>query len=84
MRTYQEKEKKELQLQKVICNQCGKELQVENGVVMEGHFHSEYAFGYFSRKDGQVYSLDLCEDCFDAWIKGFKEPVQITEMKEFL
>lgn len=84
MRVYQEKEKQQLEIQKVYCNQCGKELLVEDGIVKEGCFHTEYAFDYFSKKDGFIYSLDLCESCFDAWIKGFQKPVQITETKEFL
>lgn len=84
MRTYIEKEKQELELHKVYCNQCGKELLVEDGIVKEGCFHSEHEFDYFSRKDGYIYSLDLCEKCFDIWIAGFRRTPQITETKEFL
>ena len=27
--------------EKIICNRCGKELEVKNGIVMEGYFHGE-------------------------------------------
>ena len=84
MRIYIKKEKQELQLQSVICNQCEKELVVEDGIVKEGCFHTEYEFDYFSHKDGYIYSFDLCEHCFDEWIKGFQNPVRVTETKEFL
>ena len=84
MRAYKEKELKELELSRVCCNQCGKELLVEDGILKEGCFSIDYKFDYFSNKDGYIYCFDLCEDCFDAWIESFKNPVEISETKEFL
>ena len=84
MRIFKEKETWESELEQVVCNQCGKRLKVEDGILKEGCFSAEYVFDYFSEKDGYIYSLDLCEECFDLLIKGFKEPVQITETREFL
>ena len=84
MRIFKEKETWESELEQVVCNQCGKRLKVEDGILKEGCFSAEYVFDYFSEKDGFIYSLDLCEECFDLWIKGFKEPAQITETREFL
>ena len=84
MREYKERELQESQLAKVFCNQCGRELVVQDGILKEGCFSVDYPFDYFSNKDGYIYSLDLCEECFDKWIKGFQNPAQITEMKEFL
>ena len=84
MRKYKEKEMLESQLDKVICNQCGKELLVEDGILKEGCFGIDYSFDYFSNKDGYIYSFDLCEECFDKWVEGFQKPAQITETKEFL
>ena len=84
MREYKEKEQMELQLTRLFCNQCGRELVVEDGIVKEGCFSVDYQFDYFSNKDGYIYSFDLCEDCFDKWIKGFQNPVNVMETKEFL
>ena len=84
MRAYIEKEHKELELSRVCCNQCGKELLVEDGILKEGCFSIDYKFDYFSNKDGYIYSFDLCEDCFDIWTGTFKNPVEISETKEFL
>lgn len=84
MREYKEKELQELQLMKAFCNQCGKELHVEDGILKEGCFSVDYEFDYFSNKDGYIFSFDLCEECFDLLVKGFKNPVKITETKEFL
>ena len=84
MREYTEKEQKEAELTKVLCNQCGKELKVKDGIIKEGCFSIDYEFDYFSNKDGYIYSLDLCEECFDKWIKGFDTQPKISETKEFL
>ncbi len=84
MRIYTKKEIEELLLEEVVCNQCGKQLKVEGGILKEGCFSAEHAFDYFSEKDGYIYGLDLCEKCFDTWIKGFKVPVRISETREFL
>ena len=84
MREYREKEQLEAHLTKVVCNQCGKELVVEGGIIKEGCFSVDHEFSYFSNKDGYIYSLDLCEDCFDRWINGFQKPAKVTETKEFL
>ena len=84
MRVYKEKELKENEVEKVFCNQCGKELLVEEGILKEGCFNVDYEFDYFSNKDGYIYSFDLCETCFDQMITKFKNPVQVTETKEFL
>lgn len=64
---------------KIICNQCGKEISVSNGIVKQGVFSVDYNWGYFSDKDGEHHRLDLCETCYDAWVRGFKIPVDIVE-----
>lgn len=72
------------QLLEVRCNQCGKALKVENGILKEGCFHGENIFGYFSTKDGSRHSFDLCEGCYDTMISKFKLSVEETEANEYL
>lgn len=72
------------QLVKVICNQCEKELKVEDGILKEGHFEGKQTFGYFSDKDGMTHKFDLCEACYDKFVKNFKMPVEEIEEKEIL
>lgn len=82
MRKYQSEE--EQKLEQVICNQCGKTLRIEDGYLKEGCFHVDYVFGYFSNQDGMRHSWDLCEECYDAYIKQLKIPPQICEQNEIL
>lgn len=77
MRQYQ-KETKEIEVvQKIVCNQCGKEIPVVNGREAEGVFQVDYVWGYFSEKDGERHTFDLCEKCYDELLCGFQIPAEI-------
>lgn len=60
--------KEENTLIEMKCDCCGRTLKIENGIVMEGVFSIDYPWGYFSTKDGEIDSLDLCEKCYDRII----------------
>ena len=66
------------------CNCCKKELQIESGIVREGCFSVDYTWGYFSNKDGMCHKLDLCEACYDRFVKELAIPVTETENSELL
>lgn len=72
------------QLVEVYCNQCKKKLIVEKGQILEGVFHGKVKWGYFSEKDGEVHSFDLCEKCYDQWISGFQIPAEKLIEHEFI
>lgn len=71
-------------LAKVVCNGCGREMEVENGILMEGAFHSDWMFGYFSKRDREKHDFDLCEDCYDKMVENFAVPPTITVVTELL
>jgi hypothetical protein len=91
MRQYRKETKEIVCVEKIVCNQCGKEIQqhvkfcpncgkeipVSNGHENEGVFHADYQWGYFSEKDGQRHRFDLCEKCYDSLLQGFQIPVEI-------
>ena len=77
MKIYDENKK----LKKMFCNQCGRQLRTENGMLMEAAYEGRQNFGYFSHKDGVTHSFDLCEACYDKLIGTFAIPV--TETEEF-
>lgn len=80
MRIYNEQK----QLTMIQCNCCKKELQLENGIVKEGCFCVDYTWGYFSNKDGMCHKFDLCEACYDRFVKELAIPVTETEKSELL
>lgn len=82
MRRYEKNQSQELV--QVICNKCGKELKVKDGILKEGAFQADYLFGYFSKKDGTRHHFDLCEDCYDRLVGGFAVPVEADSENELL
>ncbi len=52
-------------VKEMFCDRCGKKIHVKDGIVMEGVFSFEYEWGFFSNKDGEIHSADLCEKCYD-------------------
>lgn len=74
MKQYETKEI--LTVKKVVCNKCGKEIVVENGRLLEDMLQIEKRWGYPSRKDNEVHSFDLCEQCYDEWIATFLIPIE--------
>lgn len=82
MRQYLDENNKTLK--KIVCNQCGRELKLLNGIVQEGVFRGEAHWGYFSERDGEHHSFDLCEACYEKMLKGFRIPAQVEEQTELL
>lgn len=74
----------ESRLRNVVCNQCGRALKIEGGILKEGCFSADYLFGYFSKKDGVRDRFDLCEECYEKIVSQFKIPVEETQETELL
>ena len=79
MRQYACKEKTEKEVAKIICNRCGKEIEVINGIPREEVLTVEKRWGYFSGKDSEVHEFDLCEQCYDELVRSFQIPVDKEE-----
>ncbi len=82
MRRY--KQKTDAELTQVVCNKCGKCLNVERGILKEGCFHGSSSFGYFSRRDGETHSFDLCEECYEEITAQFAVPVEVLPNVELI
>ncbi len=68
----------------IVCNACGKPIQVERGIIKEGVCSVDCVWGYFSKKDGSRHVFDLCEECYDKIIKEFALPVEQVDENELL
>lgn len=62
---------------KIICNKCGKEISWSGKVQTEDVLSVDKRWGYFSQKDNEVHHFDLCEECYDEFVKTFCIPVEI-------
>lgn len=69
---------------KVVCNKCGKEFKGKNGILHEDGLFVVKEWGYFSEKDLQIHSFNLCEMCYGEMIKGFVVPVEVVDKKSAL
>ncbi len=49
----------------VICDGCGEDLSTNNSNGNELAGDLKFNFGWESRRDGMVFSFDLCEHCAD-------------------
>lgn len=80
MREYDEQK----ELINAQCNVCRKEFRLEQGIIKEGCFQADYTWGYFSSRDGMQHQFDLCEECYERFIKSFSIPVTETENTELI
>ncbi|MDY3919744.1 MAG: hypothetical protein SOZ59_12240 [Candidatus Limivivens sp.] len=65
----------------IYCNRCGKKLAGNGGVLTEDVLHVEKEWGYFSQKDGECHSFDLCEECCRELEETFQIPADVWEKK---
>lgn len=68
----------------IVCNECGKTLKSENGIVREEFVRVCKSWGYFSRKDGKTQEFVICEDCMESLAKKFTIPVKEYETIEMI
>lgn len=68
----------------IICNSCGKKIELLHGRPDEGVFFGKQNWGYFSKKDGETHSFYLCEECYDKITEKFAVAVKIREEKELI
>lgn len=72
----------EQKLTEIVCNACGKVIEVKDDIAKEDYFSAAHTFGYFSKTDGTQVGFELCEDCFRAMLRGFKVPAKEIEKTE--
>ncbi len=68
----------------VYCNCCGRQMKVQDGILMEGVAPVQIDWGYFSDRDGETHRFDLCECCYKKIIQNFSVPVEVVIRKELL
>jgi ribosomal-protein-alanine N-acetyltransferase len=66
MRKYKEVTITKTEIDKVICNGCGKEL-----TGYTDYLRVDKLWGYGTDYDGQTHRFDLCEECYSKLISDF-------------
>lgn len=79
MRQYKNSTKETMELRKIICNKCGKEIQAAGGVLSEDMLAVEKRWGYFSEKDNRKDRFELCEKCYDELVESFLIPIETED-----
>jgi hypothetical protein len=78
------KYKKDRKLLQIRCNMCGKEILLEKEIIKEGVLNVQCDWGYFSSKDGERHTFDLCEHCYDKMTEAFVLPVEKENLTEMI
>lgn len=71
-------------VEEIICNRCGAVIKNVDGIYKKEFLSVKKQWGYFSNKDGQIDSFELCENCYDKMISSFKYPIERKEEKELI
>lgn len=71
-------------MEHLVCNKCGRQLRVENGIAKEDYLHVCKSWGYFSKKDGRTQEFILCEECVEIMTEQFVIPAKFSETTEML
>ena len=69
-----------LKTDRVYCNLCGKEIKKDSHGNFQDYLTVEKQWGYFSSKDNETHTFDLCESCYDSLIAQFVIPVEKKEI----
>ncbi len=65
---------------KIYCNKCGRLIGTRDKFEKVDYLSVKKEWGYFSNKDMEIHSFELCEHCYDELIKQLKIPPEITSL----
>jgi hypothetical protein len=71
-------------VREIICNKCGEIIAKETDCNKVDYISINKTWGYFSNKDNENHTIDICEKCYDEWIKTFKIPPTIKQNSEVI
>ena len=72
MKFYEEKTVVRREVADVKCNACGREVGKNACGYMQDYVSLSKEWGYHSPFDVEAHAIDLCVDCYRAWIGNFE------------
>ena len=79
MRKYIEKTVHIKSVEKIVCDQCGKDCEGAEDMFGINHATIDAAWSYGSKSDGSKFEIHLCESCFYSVLDFIR-----TERKKIL
>ena len=67
---------------RIFCNVCGRQLHMENNILLEDAFEARKQWGDFSKKDTTLHSFVICEECYDKMVEKFAIPPEVIDVTE--
>lgn len=72
------------QVEKVNCNQCGREIGKNVFGYLEDHLSVTKTWGYGTSSDGETQEFELCFDCYSNMTEKFVIPPRcMSSLQEF-
>jgi len=71
MKIYMERPAVQQELVYVRCNLCGVDIERDMAGYFEDYVSIVKNWGYNSPYDGEVHSIDLCQNCYQSWVSKF-------------
>ena len=65
----------------ISCNSCARHIEKDNKGYFEDYIALNKRWGYHSPYDGERHTLDICSDCYRAWVSEFKMPPQVEALQ---
>lgn len=65
----------------IVCNKCGRKLEIKDGILREDGLFVVKEWGYFSKKDLQIHRFCICESCYDQLTESFAIPLEHDEKR---
>ncbi|NLJ88005.1 MAG: hypothetical protein GX327_04385 [Epulopiscium sp.] len=59
-------------IDEVYCNVCGEKIKKISSNQFEDYLHVEKVWGYHSNNDGKKDEFDVCQVCYEKWLKSFE------------
>ena len=70
-------------MSEIRCNMCGRKIIFGEKHDKEDYLLIRKEWGYFSRKDGNRYTIRMCEECFDRFVDDCVVSPEIDDVTEY-
>ncbi len=81
MKIYQTKKIERRKIKYVICNSCGKNIDIDR---YKDFLNIVKVWGYNSNYDNEVHEIEICEDCYKVFVSKLKIKPSVKRKRKFI